>query len=315
LKRTSIQALPGFTELGTLLRLIFIPYESRERNRRRSVATELLAGQWNEEMRALGTIVHIEDSPYDLPFLLQVRSLVGNIWPVDIDNPTSPSREPIDRESLTPDERLAARRADWEKTERDIERHEQFKRDQTYYGAWGRTHVLDPHVGSIPNWTRDQTRIADQLWTAAGDQAHILAERVRAIYKHLHAIETKLPSLDTFDSPLGEGIYLGLLWSLQSSLGFKTRRYIPPTAMLNWSHRAALSADIATTFAAIPVDAAKNVVLHGYYLACTNLHLALGWPLLDGLDKSRLDALAGVESKEGPLPPPSMARVTAPITL
>jgi hypothetical protein len=58
-----------------------------------------------------------------------------------------------------------------------------------------------------------------------------------------------------------------------------------------WNERASRSAQVSTTLAAINKEDAKNLLVHGYYLACTNLHVLLAWPLLEGLDQRRLDAL------------------------
>jgi hypothetical protein len=67
---------------------------------------------------------------------------------------------------------------------------------------------------------------------------------------------------------------------------------------VSWWERATRSAAVCTTFGALRPDDARNLLLHGYYVACCNLHVALGWPLLAGLDAPRLDALSAGKPAE-----------------
>jgi hypothetical protein len=67
---------------------------------------------------------------------------------------------------------------------------------------------------------------------------------------------------------------------------------------VSWFERATRSAAVSTTFRALCLVEARNLLLHGYYLACCNLHVALGWPLLAGLDASRFDALSAGKPAE-----------------
>jgi hypothetical protein len=77
---------------------------------------------------------------------------------------------------------------------------------------------------------------------------------------------------------------------------------VDPKVQMSWWERATRNAAVSTTFRALCLDDARNLLLHGYYLACCNLHVALGWPLLAGLDPSRLDALSAGKPAEITVP-------------
>jgi hypothetical protein len=66
-----VSTIPGFSELTSLINIMNIPYNTRERNNRRAVLSELFAGkQPGAERRTRGALVHIEDSPFDLAAML-----------------------------------------------------------------------------------------------------------------------------------------------------------------------------------------------------------------------------------------------------
>jgi predicted acylesterase/phospholipase RssA len=72
--RSALRTTTGLSEFSALLRVSFMPYERRERIRRRAVATRLLSQPWSADGHAPGAVLHIEDSPHDLPALIFGRS-------------------------------------------------------------------------------------------------------------------------------------------------------------------------------------------------------------------------------------------------
>lgn len=70
-----VVGVPLLGELQSLLNLVNIPYNSRERSQRRAVAVRLLGRPWaSDRSTAAGAIIHIEDSPFDLAAFLLGRT-------------------------------------------------------------------------------------------------------------------------------------------------------------------------------------------------------------------------------------------------
>ena len=229
--RSALRTTPGLSEFSALLRVSFMPYELRERIRRRAVATRLLSQPWSAEGHAPGAVLHIEDSPHDLPALIFGRS-----------------------------------------------RRKQPDHDVDWSG----------HQGALPDWVYDQLISVNTIAKAAANAGEALVVRSLAALEHLRAIEARLPQVQVpRDESWNEemGWFIGLL---------NVANGYPKEAMpvaRPWNERASRSAQVSTTLAAINKEDAKNLLVHGYYLACTNLHVLLAWPLLEGLDQRRLDAL------------------------
>jgi predicted acylesterase/phospholipase RssA len=223
--RSVISALPGLNELYALLRQSFMPYEDRERLRRRHLSTQLLSKMWRNEPKVAGLVLHIEDSPYDLPVILVARSSSGG-------------------------ESFANAR-------------------------WQRLHRM------FPDRVVDQIIAVEKLWGASGDQGKALIERASAAWEHLKKIEQTLP-------PIGDLIADDRDLAIKADIIKIMRLYnfpmIPDQSMVAWYQRTSKSTQVKTKLSAIQVEDAKNLLLHGYYLACTNLHIVLNWPLLEGLN-------------------------------
>jgi predicted acylesterase/phospholipase RssA len=227
--RYRVAPLPStgsLAELLAVLRIGVLPYNSRERLRRRIVASLLHRRPWTEHAKAAGSILHIEDSPLDLAEMI--------------------TRKP---RSVEP-------------TETD----------------------LPPRDLFMPDFRRDQIEVGNQLWESAGPHSETLLDRARAALDFLEAAESKLPFTErdlsgSISSPL----------AIHSGNNFFTSR----NCSAAWHQRTESSGAVKTTFAAIHPAHARNLVLHGYYLACANLHVALDWPLCDRLDSERLDFLFG----------------------
>jgi hypothetical protein len=237
--RSALKTTPGLSEFSALLRASFMPYELRERIRRRAVATRLLSQPWNAEGHAPGAVLHIEDSPHDLPALILGRS----------------GRKQPDHD------------VDWS-------------------GA----------QGAMPDWAYDQLISVNTIAKAAANAGETLVARSLAALEHLQVIEARLPKVqmprdESWDEEMGW--FIGLL---NVANGYP-REAIPVTRP--WNDRASRSAQVPTTLAAINKEDAKNLLMHGYYLACTNLHVLLAWPLLEGLDQRRLDSLCAGEASSG----------------
>lgn len=235
--RSALSRIPGLSEFSALLRVSFMPYERRERIRRRAVATRLFSQPWSAEGHAPGAMLHIEDSPHDLPALILGRS----------------RRKEPDHD------------VDW-------------SGDQ----------------GALPDWIYDQLISVNTIAKAASDTGEALVARSLAALEHLQAIEARLPEVrvprdESWDEQMGW--FIGLL----NVVNGYPKEAIPVTRP--WNNRASRSAQVPTTLAAINKEDAQNLLVHGYYLACTNLHVLLAWPLLEGLDQRRLDALF---AREGP---------------
>lgn len=241
-QRSAVRTTPGLSELSALLRVSFMPYEGRERIRRRAVAARLLSQAWSAEGHAPGAVLHIEDSPHDLPALIFGRS----------------GRKEADHD------------VDW-----------------------------SGHQGALPDWVYDQLIAVNTITKAGANARDALVARSLAALEHLQAVEGRLPQVrvhrdESWDDNMGW--FIGLL---NVTNGYP-KEAIP--VLRPWNDRACRSAHVPTTLAAINKDDAKNLLAHGYYLACTNLHVLLGWPLLEGVDQRRLDALlagdgARVESR------------------
>ena len=221
-----ITQLVGLTELGALLNAVNIPYNTRERNRRRAVAAQLFGTAWAKSKDgAKGALVHIEDSPYDL-----ARKLVAKA--------------------------SGANKA----------------------GTW-----LDSTTR--PDWEIDQRLIVEQLWAAAGDRPNVLADRAKAVLKHLELLESCLPDPPELSQ-----------WDL-IALHAATIMRTPSDVTLGsdperaWWRRAQQSALVGTKLSRIRADEAMNLIVHGYYLAMANLHICAGWPLFNALNQERLEKL------------------------
>jgi predicted acylesterase/phospholipase RssA len=237
-----LNRFPGFTELAAFLRISFLPYNLRERLRRRIVASHLHEKRWDDKPKTPGAIVHIEDSPFDLADLL-------------------------------------------------IARAEQSQRDDN------RTPHQRPHV---PDHVRDQMVIADQIWGSAGAQRGKLLERAHATIAHLNALESSLPVGAVRLGGTEPPAIANAGWP--DTLGVPREQFdsgfdFTLGARSAWENRVGKSISVNTTFAAIDVDDAENLLFHGYYLTCANLHVTLNWPLLDGLNTERLGHLMRVRSK------------------
>jgi hypothetical protein len=208
-----------------------MPYELRERIRRRAVATRLLSQPWSAEGHALGAVLHIEDSPHDLPALIFGRS----------------GRKQPDRE------------VDW-----------------------------SGHQGALPDWVYDQLISVNTIAKAAANAGEALVARSLAALEHLRAVEARLPQVQV---PRDESWFEEMGWfhGLLNMANGYPKDIVP--VVRPWNERASRSTQVSTTLAAINKEDAKNLLVHGYYLACTNLHVLLAWPLLEGLDQRRLDAL------------------------
>jgi hypothetical protein len=212
----------------SLMRISFLPYNTRERLRRRAVAKLLYARPSEGEAGAAGAIAHIEDSPCNLPLLV-----------------LSSTRKQSGR--------------------------------------------LQDRLVDLPDWARDQALAVDDLIGAAGgERGRILLDRARAALLYLDELEERLPPIERPDDRRWLDmrlVYLGLLG----------RSILPvrPLVLDSWFERVTRSAAVGTTFGALSQDDARNLLLHGYYLACCNLHIVLGWPLLARLDASSLDELCG----------------------
>jgi hypothetical protein len=235
-RRSALRTTPGLSEFSALLRVSFLPYELRERIRRRAVATRLLSQPWSAEGHAPGAVLHIEDSPHDLPALIVGRSR---------------RREP----------------------DHDVD--------------WS------GHQGALPDWIYDQLISVNTIAKAAVNAGEALVARSLAALEHLQAAEARLPQIrmprdESWDEEMSW--FIGLL---NVANGYP-KEAIPVTRP--WSNRASRSAQVPTTLAAIDKEDAKNLLVHGYYLACTNLHVLLAWPLLEGLDQRRLDVLSAGEA-------------------
>ena len=63
----AIARVVGIGELLALANIVNVPYNARERNRRRALRSEQFGRSWTRGLHeAAGALVHIEDSPYDL---------------------------------------------------------------------------------------------------------------------------------------------------------------------------------------------------------------------------------------------------------
>src|SRR5262249_27834725 len=184
----------------------FLPYNTREQLSRGRVASLLHLKTWDAEPKASGAIIHIEDSPFDLPDRLSAVA-----------------------------ERAAANAS-------EERRHEH----------------------SLPDHERDQLAIAERLWEGAGSHRQTLLRRANAARLYLESIETRLPAMENREN---SGMF---------------------DAKGAWHERARRSAGLGTTFRALKPETAVNLLVHGYYLACVNLHVQLGWPLLGQLDADRV---------------------------
>ena len=235
--RHAVDTIPGLRELAALLRGALMPYEGRERLRRRVLAADLATRPGVAGASRGGAVVHIEDSPLDLPILLNARDAV---------------------------------KAQLDDTPR-----------------WDR-------LKSLPDWVVDQIVIADRLVSSAGESLRALVDRGTAAMRHVEAAGAQFRTPEI--SP-ERHVALG------AQLAVVTRLFdypILPSVGASWAQRASISAAVPTTFAALSISDAQNLVLHGYYLACANLHTILGWPLVAGLTRRRLDALAADALKHEP---------------
>jgi predicted acylesterase/phospholipase RssA len=74
----NVRRLPGIGELMALVSIAEIPYNARERYRRRSLLQEQLGRPWGPGAHAAaGALVHIEDSPYDVAWKVLARGSGG----------------------------------------------------------------------------------------------------------------------------------------------------------------------------------------------------------------------------------------------
>jgi transposase-like protein/predicted acylesterase/phospholipase RssA len=70
----SVQRLVGVAELLSLLNIINIPYNTRERYRRRAVSAQYFGKAWTDaSQESAGALIHIEDTPYDLAWKLRAK--------------------------------------------------------------------------------------------------------------------------------------------------------------------------------------------------------------------------------------------------
>jgi predicted acylesterase/phospholipase RssA len=270
--RSGFLALPGFSEVLAFIRISFLPYNTRERLRHRAAAKLLYAPAWNGKEAAAGAIAHIEDSPDDLP--LQVLACSGEL-----------KRRELEREDL---ERKEHRLVDQlprishpSGIRMTAEEERQWKRQSQLKDALFR-------AGALPDYAKDQALAAGDLVHAAGDEhRHILVQRAYDALSHLEKIERDLPPIE-----MPELERLSVIANLDGARFGTIFLPVHGAVHVSWFERATRSAAVRTTFRALSPDDARNLLLHGYYIACCNLHVALGWPLLARLDASRLDALS-----------------------
>jgi predicted acylesterase/phospholipase RssA len=202
----------GLSEPAIFPRIAFLPYNTRERLRRRMVASYLHARPWGTEPKAIGAIVHIEDSPFDLSDHLIARAEQG--------------------------------------------RGHRVPRDEA---------ATDDHI-------RDLNLVAEQILSGAGAHASTLLERAKAAADHLVSVESVLPIIVQDEGQ----------WSNDAH-----------QAQAAWRHRVRRSISVKTTFGALDPEDAENLIVHGYYLTCANLHVTMNWPLLNTLNRERLARLSG----------------------
>jgi hypothetical protein len=129
---------------------------------------------------------------------------------------------------------------------------------------------------------------------AAANLREALVARSLAALQHLQAIEARLPQVRVRREKSWEEEMRWFHGLFNMADGYP-KEAVPVTRA--WNDRASRSAQVATTFAAINKEDAKNLLVHGYYLAGTNLHVLLAWPLLEGLDQRRLDALSAGDGR------------------
>jgi predicted acylesterase/phospholipase RssA len=239
----TLPIVPGFSELIAILRIAFLPYNTRERLKRNLVASYLYPPR-QQRTKGIGAILHIEDSPFVLPVLLSyVDAPRGNT------TSSNPSDEPT----------VSAQAPDYAGYNQAMRNEAQFF-----------------------DYRRDQIALAHKLRESEGRNAEELLGRAKAALEYLESVE---PKLQRVESSLNRVPTRRSLSSSADDAAYP--------AFIAWELRTRRSADLKTTFAAFARADAANLIIHGYCLACTNLHVALDWPLLDGLSAERLQALCG----------------------
>jgi hypothetical protein len=264
-------ALPLVSEVRALSRITFLPYNMRERLRRRAAAKLLYAPVWKGKEGAAGAIAHIEDSPDDLP--LHVLASSGEL-----------KRKELERKAdRLVDQLPSISRPSWTRP-MTAEEERQWRRQSELKQALIR-------AGALPDWAHDQALAAGDLVHAAGDEhRRVLVERAYAALRHLEEVEKDLPPNELPE--LERLLDIANLYHARFGTSFLGFLPVRGAVHVSWFERTTRSAAISTRFRALSLDEARNLLLHGYYLACCNLHVALGWPLLAGLDRSRLAALS-----------------------
>lgn len=226
-----VSTIPGLSEMISLINIINIPYNTRERNSRRAVLSELFAaGRPEAERKTRGALIHIEDSPFDLATML--KSTVN-----------------------------------WKGSP----------------GVW-------LEQSGMEDWDVNQLIAVMNLRIATQDHDELL-RRADAVVNHLNGVEEKLPAPPSLS--LREHSRVSGAISVRSSRTGKNYLSLGTSAEIAWWKRVEATSMVGTKLSKIDKHDAMNLLLQGFYLTMTNLHITADWPLSDAMDIARMEKLLG----------------------